>query len=437
MSGDLWCGGVIDDFEPDYDESGAWRECLVELGHPAPPPPAPPPIMDRPTMGDYWRGVRHFNDHPARAGALSYLRELTIDGLLAGSISNHDLLYEVRPAAVAVSVLSEREVAGNGAVAAAVIRSVADRHPARWAFLIDVVGFWGGSLASLLAGRDDSGAEDCRTVLPFGSGLWTGHLWRPANILLALAPAEGARRFLVAGTDVTALRRGSTAELMPGFMPLSRVLVEHTLSEDGSARARANLAGNAFAPDSVLAVLLGREPDVVEPGIVDAIRRHDFAGGAVRWQAYRVPHKRTESVRTALGSLLEHGQKQFLDMLAFACDGATDDDAALIHTLIRLAGDDLRPETRRVALELLARVSGPEVVWSLELARVGSLDRLPKAIRASMAEGSAAPLAVAVREKPFRDRKAAVNAAAAELRQDHVLDAPLPWLGSGQAKREV
>ncbi|MEY9863123.1 hypothetical protein ABH935_008772 [Catenulispora sp. GAS73] len=440
MSGDLWCGGVINDFEPDYDDSGAWRECLVELGHPTPPPPPPPPIMDRPTMGDYWRGLRHFNDHPARAGALSYLRELTIEGLRAGSISNRDLLYEVRPAAVAVSVLSEREVAGNGAVVAAVIRSVADRHPARWALLIDVVGFWGGSLASLLAGRDDSGAEDCQTVLPFGSGLWTGHLWRPANILLALAPAEGARRFLAAGTDVTALRRGSTAELMPGFMPLSRVLVEHTLSDDGSARARVNLAGNAFAPDSVLAGLLGRDRDrgrEPEPDVVDAIRRHDFAGGAVRWQAYRMPHKRSGSLRTSLGSLLEHGQQQFLDMLAVACDGATEDDAALIHTLIRLAGDDLRPEARRVALELLARVSGPEVVWSLELARVGSLDRLPSAIRASMAAGSAAPLAVAVREKPFRDRNAAVNAAAAELRQDSVLDSPLPWLGSGQANREA
>ena len=426
MGDDLWCGGVIDDFESDYENTGYRPECLVRLGDPAPPPPPPPPIMDRPTMGDYWHGVRHFNDHPGRAGALSYLRELTIDGLRAGSISNHDLLYEVRPAAVAVSVLSEREVAGNGAVAAAVIRSVADRHPARWAFLIDVVGFWGGSLASLLAGRDDSGAEDCQTVLPFGSGLWTGHLWRPANILLALAPAEGARQFLAAGSDVTALRRGSTAELMPGFMPLSRVLVEHTLGDDGSARARANLAGNAFAPDSVLAELLGRGGT---PDVVDAIRRHDFAGGAVRWQAYRVSRQRSEPVRAALVSLLEHGQKQFLDMLAFACDGATGDDAALIHTLIRLAGDDLRPESRRVALDLLARVSGPEVVWSLELARVGSLDRLPSAIRASMAQGSAAPLAVAVREKPFRDRKAAVNAAAAELRQDRVLDAPLPWLG--------
>lgn len=434
MSDDLWCGGVIDDFESDYENTGYSRECLVRLGNPAPPPPPPPPIFDRPTMGDYWRGLRHFNDHPARAGALSYLRELTIDGLRAGSISNDDLLYEVRPAAVAVSVLSERQVAGNGAVVAAVIRSVADRHPARWAFLIDVVDFWGGSLASLLAGRDDSSAEDCVTVQPFGSGLWTGHLWRPANILLALAPAEGARQFLAAGTDVTALRRGSTAELMPGFMPLSRALVEHTLSGDGSARARVNLAGNAFAPDSVLVELLGQDR---APDVVDAIRRHDFAGGAVRWQAYRAARVRSESVRTSLGTLLEHGQKQFLDMLAFACDGATDEDAALIHTLIRLAGDDLRPETRRVALELLARVSGPEVVWSLELARVGSLDRLPSAVRASMAEGSAAPLAVAVSEMPFRDRKAAVNAAAAELRQDSVLDLPLPWLGSGQAIREA
>jgi hypothetical protein len=434
VSGDLWCGGVIDDFETEYDDAGYRRECVVLPDNPTPPPPPPPRITDRPTLADYRRGLRHFTDYPARAGALSYLRDLTIQGVRVGSISNHDLLYKVRPAAVAVSVLSAREVASTGAVVASVIRSVADRHPARWAFLIDVVSFWTGSLASLLAGRDDSGAS----LQPFGRGLWTGHLWRPANILLALAPAEGVDHFLTAGTAETALRRGSSAELMTGFMPLSRTLVEYTLSGQGSARARADLAGNAFTPDTVLAELLGRDR---EPDIAAAIRRHDFAGGAVRWRAYRAVREREsargavrrpnrdEPLRTSVKALLEHGQQQFLDMLAVACDGASEDDATLIHTLIRLAADDLWPDTRRVALDMLARVSGPEVVWSLELARVGSLDKLPSAIRASMAEGSAAPLAAAVREKPFRDRDSAVNAAAAELRRDRVLDSPLPWLG--------
>ena len=434
---DLRCGGVLweQDFETEYDEDSGFP---IRQPTRLPPPPPPPLIPAAPTMADYERGVWHFAGYSERIGALSYLRELTIAGLAAGTISKHDLLYRVRPAAVAVSVLSEREVARDGAVVAAVIRSVADRNPARWAFLIDLVGFWNGSLASLLAGRDDSAAQDCPSVDPAGRRVWTGHLWRPANILLAMAPAEGVRQFLTAGSDSTALRRASIAELMPGFMPLSRLLVEHTVNQQGGARARANLAGNAFAPDPVLTELLRWE---AEPEIDAAIRRHDFAGGAVRWRAFcavrtweparptvRPRFGNDASLRKSLKKLLEHGQQQFLDMLAVACDGATADDAAFIHTLIKFAGDTLRPEARLAALAMLAGVSGPEAVWSLELARVGSLASLSPAVRASMAEGSAAPLAAAAREEPFRDPNAAVSAAAAELRREEALDSPLPWL---------
>ena len=64
----------------------------------------------------------------------------------------------------------------------------------------------------------------------------------------------------------------------------------------------------------------------------------------------------------------------------------------------------------------------------MELARAGSLEALPSEVRASMTEGSAEPLATAVRERPFRDSNAGIDAAAAQMRREEVLDQPLSWL---------
>jgi len=64
----------------------------------------------------------------------------------------------------------------------------------------------------------------------------------------------------------------------------------------------------------------------------------------------------------------------------------------------------------------------------LELALAGSLTAMLPEVRASMARGSLAPLAEAVRAEPYRDPDAAVNAAAAGMRREESLDQPLPWL---------
>lgn len=154
------------------------------------------------------------------------------------------------------------------------------------------------------------------------------------------------------------------------------------------------------------------------------MREHDFACGTVRQQAFLAVRDRPDAIRKSLEVLLKDGQQQFLDLL----DAVPDDDPVWIHTLIRHAENDLRPDTRRVAYGRLAAVSEPEVVWTMELARVGSLDALPSEVRASMSEGSAAPLTAAVREQPFWDSNSEINAVAAEMRREEVLDRPLPWL---------
>ncbi|MBW8803028.1 MAG: hypothetical protein JF587_04100 [Catenulisporales bacterium] len=406
----------------------AWAEGTADrYGYPAPPrgssplaPPPPPPAHGvRPTMADYHRAISHFQNHPGRAGGLTHLRTLTIRGVRAGTISPHEVLFRVRPAAVAVSILAERErqVADVGKLIAARITAAAGTDPERWSTLIDRVESWTGSLLSMLT--DDADARP--SLPPSRPNAWTGHLWRPANILLALAPAECARHFLTAGAVGTAVRRAGLAQRMAAFVPLSRALVEHTLSSRGSGRARLSLAANAFTPDAVLAELLRW---VGEPAIATAVREHDFAGGAVRYEAFQAVRERPEAIRRSLAVLLEYGQQQFLDLLA----AVPEDDAVGIHMLIKLAGDALDPDTRRAAYARLAEVCEAEAVWTLDLAYAGSLEAMEPRVRASMAAGSAGSLAESLRTEPFRDPYQGVNVAAAAMRRADLLGRPLPWL---------
>lgn len=417
---DFFCGtGWTEDIENDHEGRAMSIGCLVLPQEPTPPPS--PPFGRRPTLDHYERALRHFTAHPDRIGALSHLRELTIQGVRARTLSTRELLFDIRPAAVAVSLLTEQRVATTGSVVARVIRAAVADHPSRWAYLTDQVDFWTGSLASLLTGRDDTEIGGHLSVPPSRPRVWTGHRWRPANIMLALATPEGAHRFFTEATGQTAIRRGGAGQQMAGFMPLSRALVDHTMSPRGTGRARVNLAGNAFTPDAVLAELLSRAG---QPAIATAVREHDFASGTVRQQAFLAVRESPDAICKSLKALLADGQRQFLDLVA----AVPDDDPVWLHTLIRHAGHDLRPDARRVAYDRLAAVSEPEVVWSMELARVGSLDALPPEVRASMTEGSAAPLAAAARERPFWDLHAGINAAAAEMRREEVLDRPLAWL---------
>lgn len=382
-------------------------------------PPPPPRFGHRPTMAAYGRAIDHFRNHPDRTGGLTHLRDLMLGGVRAGTIGAHEVLCHVRPAAVAVSLLAERDpaVAETGRLIAARIRAAVADRPEHWAVLIDRVEAWTGSLLSLLT----SAGDERPSLPPSRPHAWTGHLWRPANILLALAPPEGARHFLTAGTVGTAVRRAGLAQRMAGFVPLSRSLVDHTLSSRGSGRARLRLAANAFTPDPVLAELLNW---VGEPAIATAIREHDFASGPVRYEAFEAVRDRPEALRASLTTLLQYGPRQFLDLL----DAVPTTEPAWIYTLIRAAGDALDPLPRHAAYARLAEVCEAEAVWTLDLAYAGSLEAMLPEVRASMTEGSAVPLADVLRAVPFEDELREVNVAAAEMRREELLDRPLPWL---------
>jgi hypothetical protein len=401
------CGGVVWGSTPEYE-------------------PAAPVYGRRPSMADYDYALEHFRTYPDQIGGLSHLRSLAIAGLRAGSLRAHDVLCRMRPAAVAVTVLAEQEVASEaGRLVAARIRAGAGDSPARWARLFDHVGTWEGTLFALLTGADDGSDEGTTGLPPSRHRAWTGHLWRPANVLMALAPEECVRRYFFEGvvrTGRTGIRRSGVAQQAAGAMPLCRGLVDHVVNAAEGRRARESLAGNAFTPDSVLELLVRRAG---EPGIGTAVRRHGFASGAVRNRAFLAVRNRPQLMRESLRALLEDGQQQFLDLLAVASE---DPDAAWAYTLVKLAEDDLERDARRVAYLCLATASEPEVVWSLELALAGSLPAMLPEVRDSMATGSVAPLAEAVRADPFRDPHAAVNAAVADMRAPDALDQPLKWL---------
>ena len=70
-------------------------------------------------------------------------------------------------------------------------------------------------------------------------------------------------------------------------------------------------------------------------------------------------------------------------------------DPVLLNTVLRKLNTHLHPVHRLLAYAALAEEAGPEVVWALEVERTGSTLSVSEEVRASMAVGSAAPLAAA------------------------------------------
>jgi hypothetical protein len=82
---------------------------------------------------------------------------------------------------------------------------------------------------------------------------------------------------------------------------------------------------------------------------------------------------------------------------------------------------------RLFAYAHLARVSGVEAVWTLEMDRAGSLEAMHPAVRASMTAGSAVPLLEAAVADPYRGMHQDTAVSAPALRREEALDWPFPW----------
>lgn len=386
----------------------------------------PPTLRPRPTVADY--------DHDlalrCRPGhdTFGHLRDLVLIGIRVGTISVEDVYQRVRPAMIALSVLLDE---GSGQTAPALVHRIrrdAGHEVERWAQAVVAVDSWAGSLRSLLRQKPpETGGPPAHAVLGLDE-----HLWRGANILLALAPpgtlahivARAAPATATSGNaaDPNAVRHARTLVRIASHAPLSRGIVEHALNPEASARLRIELAGNPLTPNPTLLRLLTFADR--EPAIAAAMCRHECAPPAIRLAAYR---KVDDPVlRAKAGEILQRDADMVRRVELIAT--AADHEAPLVLGLIRDAGPELPVEARLFAYARLARISGLEAVWALEMERTGSLEAMHPAVRASMASGSAVPLVEAAVAEPYRGLDQDSVTSVAAMRREEALDRPFPWM---------
>lgn len=379
-----------------------------------------PVLPSHPTIDDYERLANHLRTARVEtAEEFGYLRKLALAGSRLGTIRPADLVRRVRPAAVPVTLLMEPDpdlAAASVAVMRAILRGDG-AGPAYWARMITDIERSRGSVSSLVKGRADP--EDKRghglvgrrrpTRRPPVMPTVEGQRWRAANVMLALAPPLAARAFLASGatirtnpTEAELKALSERAELilaMTAHAPLCRELVEHIFGSLGDAALRVRLAANPFTPDSVLTRLLNEHG--TEPEILDAVRMHEFAGGAVRRQAFQDLLEDPRAVGQALHRMVTlRGDAPFLMML----DASPTDDVNWVRAIVRTAGPIVGDQARMAAYVRLAEMSAPEVVWAVELERAGSLEQMMPQVRESMLAGTADALLAAGRAHDARRR---------------------------------
>ena len=389
-----------------------------------------PALRPRPTVADYdhdlaWVGRRGHD-------AFGHLRDLLLIGTLVGTISAGDVYSRVRPATVALTLLLDPGAGPTAPALARRIRRGAGRRVGRWAEAVVAADSWPGSLRSLL--RQEPPEEGGRP--PGALPGMEDHLWRGGNILLALAPpgtlahiAGQAAPMAATGRVVGEAKAVDYARALlrlAGHAPLSRPIVDHALTAQAGARVRMALAANPFTPNATLRRLLTFAD--AEPGVAVAIGQHECAPPAVRLAAFG-------KIRY-LGGLGQAGERlrRDIDMVRrmerIATVGA--DEAHLAHALLRDAGPELPDQARLFAYAHLARISGPEAVWALEMDRTGSLEAMHPAVRASMAAGSAVPLLEAAVADPYRGMDHDAVTSMTALRRQESLDRPFAWQDSAE-----
>ncbi|HEY3483460.1 MAG TPA: hypothetical protein VGL02_31705, partial [Streptomyces sp.] len=218
-------------------------------------------LRPRPTIADYHQDLAAMAHRPTE-DAFGHLRDLLLIGIRVGTISVADLYSQVRPALVALTVLLDSGAGESAPELARLIRRDAGRGVGRWAEAVVGVDSWPGTLRSLL--RQLPPASDGDPVLFSVLGL-DGHLWRGANILLALAPPEvlphiagEAAPMNATGPIVgepRAVRHARALVRIASHAPLSRPVVDLALRPRTPARVRIGLASNPLTPNATLARL--------------------------------------------------------------------------------------------------------------------------------------------------------------------------------------
>ena len=261
------------------------------------------------------------------------------------------------------------------------LAAVLGGEPLRWYGVLATLYGWEGSFAELLDLAASWGPAPERPTVRIRHGL-RHELFLP-GVLLAMAPPT-----MVAGV-LAYDERGSSA-LIEGLFthaPYHPGYLEHALGPDGSDFARQELC-IGFKPLSVAYELLERGLSTEDLTRLTHAQS-DLALGLRIYRSVAVSDKPWR-----VSNLGQTKPEQIHALLASA--GTAED-------LLRLL-TELRPvfqrtpglaEQRLPAYLRLARLAGPEPVWSTELDFAGSLEIMHEAVRESMATGDLAPLAAA------------------------------------------
>ncbi|MEZ0112660.1 hypothetical protein ABH920_006683 [Catenulispora sp. EB89] len=353
-----------------------------------------------PTIDEYCQILARIARQADSTLGLSTLQMMARRGARSGSIAPADALRLIRPAAVTVDLVAEKDQSATSIAVATTIVAAAGDNVAEWARLIIRIVTWRGSLRELL---DDKPATDGGVAPPVGLRAHGESLWAP-NILLALAPPHVARAILA---DVTPL----PVPLVPGLAmtdvmvrhaPLCRELVDHVVGPAGTANQRRVLARNPLASDALLERLLDLAPD--GPEVAAAIRVHPEVGGRVRRAAFLAGRHDGTALEASFKAMKPCG-RQFLEMIE-----AAPHEIEWILSSLRHCNRYLEAPARRIVYGLLAETAGPEVVWALDLERAGSLEKMDARVRASMKVGSGEPLRDTVRDRRRMESAAVATA---------------------------
>lgn len=345
------------------------------------------------------------------------VRELVIRGLTHHTLTASEVVWTVAPAAETLALAApvtpaldayhrKHRLARHPVPAQALERPASDvRHavadlladalgedPKQWRTLLIQAGAWPGTFGQLVSVVAD-GAEP--PFPPHRAGRWPRGVDATA-VLLTLAPAEVADAFLAEADTSPAVRGILTRILDRG--PIPAALLEHALGPQGTPEMRRAIARNKETAYGVLVRLVEGFPAERET-LATVYLAFSDAGGLVD---SRVRRDAVDDLRARIvlhceahGGLPDRLQRRFRGISADLDElrpALASQDPVTLHGLLGRINTRIDPGHRAQAYASLARLTGPEPVWALELKRVGTLDRASASVRASMAAGDIGPL---------------------------------------------
>ncbi|MEZ0113166.1 hypothetical protein ABH920_007196 [Catenulispora sp. EB89] len=347
------------------------------------------------------------------------LAELVRRGLVTGALTAAEVVATVRPAAETLALLVPGDTAahhcfdgGRYAIPERGLAWVADRiraeatavlsvlgeEPAAWGALWGRVVSWGGTLPELVAsaasatavtGGGSSAPDRQPQAAAPPSATRHARTVDPIVALVSLAPPAALADILRAVPDEPYIA-GAVAQMLDRS-PLAPILIRFAFGPQGTSDMRRSLAHNTATDESTLWRLLLRDP--VETRVLAEVFIRRGATDDLRLAALLRSH-----AAGGLHPVLAAHLRKTAPGADTVAPALVTGDPEQIHAALAPVIKTVDPGHRALAYAALAAAAGPEAVWALELARVGTLAKAEPAVQASVAAGDGAPLVAVVED---------------------------------------